>query len=1144
MLSAEFLIIVALLYVVGLFALAYFGDRPARQQATPRLQPLIYTLCLAVYCTSWTFYGAVGSAVATGWGFLPIYLGPILVMVLGWPMLMKLAQISQQRNVTSIADFIASRYGRSERVAALVTVIAVCGAVPYIALQLKAVTSAVEIASGSQLGTAGMSLSVALAMAAFAIAFGTRRLDPGEHHRGMLWALALESVVKLGAFVAVGLFALKLAGGTGEVVSAMTKGDRYGELFAPSQLPGGFLTTTALAALAIFCLPRQFYVTAVEFRSPADLRLARWAFPLYLVVFSVMVLPIAVAGMDLLPPGTSGDTFVLMLPALHDQPTLLTLAVLGGFSAATGMVIVACVALATMVSNDLLLPLLMRWRSADRGRDWSTLIISSRRAVIALILLVAWVFVEASDTGQGLASIGLLSFCAAAQFAPALVLGLYWPRASTTGATAGLAAGFYLWAYCLVIPTISGGRWGEGTWLDPYALFYSDIGDPLQHATFWSLAVNLGLLVGISALRRQPLAELIENRSFDLAVTPSQGGRRQSGGIAADELKALAARFVGERNANLAFGRLLEREGDNVGTERGRDLVQFTENLLAGAIGTASARRVLQRALGEGRGGGDAATALSDASLAIRFGRKQLRSTLDHLPQGVSVVDNELRLSGWNQAYVRLFDYPEGLVHVGCPAADLLRFNAERGYLGSDVEGEIQKRLEHLRRGSSYSSERHWPDGRVIETQGNPMPGGGYITTFTDVTRRKQTELALAEAKEELEQRVAQRTEQLSQAVKAMEQAKAEAEQANLTKTRFFAAASHDLLQPLNAARLFTSVLVDRGEAMESEHAALTRRIDTSLSAAEGLLSSLLDVARLERGALVANPQPLSLGELFKSLEQQFSALATQQGLELRIRPTQAWVHSDPQMLLRILQNFVGNALRYTSEGGVLLAERKRQDDVVISVWDTGPGIKEEDRERVFEEFRRGDQPASGNQGLGLGLSISQRMAGMLGHEITLQSKTGRGSVFSLTVASAPEQKLALLEQSKQQPGSSLGGLTVLCIDNESSILEGMQALLSGWGCNALLAGGRSSALMLAARHTPQVVLADYHLNEGSSGLDVIAELRKVLPEDTGFVVISADHGAELKAAVDDLDLPLMRKPLKPAKLRALLQRFLAAQPA
>ncbi|MGI9249444.1 MAG: sensor histidine kinase, partial [Woeseiaceae bacterium] len=837
--------------------------------------------------TSWTFYGAVGSAAENGWVYLPIYLGPMLVILLGWPMISRIVAISKRQNLTSIADFIAARYGKAQSLAVLVTLIATIGSVPYIALQFKAVVAGFSVVSdysvtgGAEYDTAFV---VAAALAIFAILFGTRKLDVTEHHEGMMLAIAFESVVKLFAFVAVGLFAFFLLGGAAETVEITSTAGRADSLFAFDHLPDTFVTQLILASAAIFCLPRQFHVAIVEAHEDVNIRSTRWVFPLYLLIFSVFIIPITQAGLKMLPSGAfTGDTFVLALPMQSGQNWLTIIAFLGGFSAATGMVIVACVALSTMVSNEIVMPLLLRIKmlGLSERRDYSRLMIHIRRGAIIGISALAYFYYLATDQSAALASIGLLSFAAAAQFAPLIIFGLYWPRSSRRGAIAGLSTGFILWAYTLFLPTLA--RSGAFSadfidnglfsvlWLRPEALILDVQSNPLTHGVAWSLSANIAVFVIVSLLTRQSMVEKIQARAFSSPIPSSLNVRPPAPGatIVNADLRALADRFLGEAHAERSFVDFAEAEDIDISPALPADrrLLQFTERLLAGAIGAASARVVMTTALRKtGTEIGDVVVLLDETSHAIRFNRQLLEATLENIAQGVSVVDASQRLIGWNSRYVELMAYPPGMIHVGEPVADLIRYNAELRRFGSgNVDQEVAKRLKFMRAGSSYRYQSAFFDGKVIEIHGQPMPDGGYVTTYTDITEFKSVENALVEAKASLEQRVADRTARLQDTMLALQDAKAEAEDANASKTRFLAAAAHDLLQPLNAAKLFAALLNEHSAEMPRDQGKLVERVESGLMAVEDLLSALLDISRLDTAAPVPKLESFPISDVFKA---------------------------------------------------------------------------------------------------------------------------------------------------------------------------------------------------------------------------------------------------------------------------------------
>ncbi|MGY8957556.1 MAG: histidine kinase, partial [Alphaproteobacteria bacterium] len=450
-------------YIGVLFAIASWGDRKAERRGTRvRPKPVVYALSLAVYCTSWTFYGSVGLASNSGYDFIPVYLGPVLLFTVGYVVLRKIVRIGKAENITTIADFIAARFGKSQALAAVVTLFVVVGILPYIALQLKAVSTSFNVlASYPEIimpagisGTpwwADTALVVALLMAIFAIMFGTRNVDATEHHEGMMRAIAFESIVKLVTFLAAGVFVtFFMFAGPVDLMARASAIPAIAERFAFDIDASKWVTITLLSFAAIICLPRQFHVAVVENADESELKKAAWLFPTYLVAINIFVIPIAIAGLLLLDGrGVDADTFVLTLPMLAQQETLTLLVFLGGLSAATGMVIVATVALATMVSNDVVTPLFLRyWRRGNRRTgDVGATLLNIRRLAMTAILLLAFAYYRVAGDGQALASIGLISFAGVAQFAPAIFGGIFWARASRVGALGGLCAGGVVWAY-------------------------------------------------------------------------------------------------------------------------------------------------------------------------------------------------------------------------------------------------------------------------------------------------------------------------------------------------------------------------------------------------------------------------------------------------------------------------------------------------------------------------------------------------------------------------------------------------------------------------------------------------------------------------------------------------------------------------
>lgn len=1141
MISNWTLLLISGAYVGLLFAIAICGERHPLSNRHRHLQPAIYALALAVYCSSWTFYGAVGTAARSDLGFLPIYLGPILMLLFGWKLMERVVRISQKQRIVSIADFLSSRYGRMPGLAALVTLLALVATIPYLSLQYKAVAMSVEVLAAlpERPGMlADPALHVALILALFAILFGTRRTDATEHHRGLILAVATESLVKLMAFITLAAFATWHLPGTGNVPARIVQAT---QTVVTQAWPGSMVAQTLIAALAILCLPRQFQVAVVECQDVTDMRPARWLFGGYLLLFSLLVLPIGLASTALFTgKNIAPDSYVLALPIHFDNEILALITYLGGFSAATGMAIMASITLATMISNDLVMPVLLRLRGHHAARIAINREVRWVRRIAILILAILGFAYHRAVQGYGnLAEYGLLAFAAVAQFAPALIGGLIWRGASRHGALAGTLTGAIIWTYTLFLPTLVHSGWLDWQtwleagafgihWLRPEQLFALTGWDNLTHGVFWSLLANTGVFLLVSMRWRPRLREYLLAASF---LNPddrheSVSSSSWTGNLLGSDLLALAERIVGERAARRAFADHHHNQSRNWEPEARADraLMQFTERLMASAIGADSARLTLTSALrGAGLELGEVVNLLDHAGQEMRFNREILTTTLENLSQAVSVVDAELRLVTWNRRYQALFNYPESLLCVGRPIADLIRWNAEHGEMGEgDTDTLIQRRIAHLAAGTAYAFERVRANGQVLEIRGQPLPGGGYVTTFSDITAYKQAEHALREANETLEQRVELRTR--------------EAEAAQQSKSRFLAAVGHDLLQPLNAARLFASALRESQDMSEQQR--LAERVDASLRAAEDLLDGLLDISRLDANELKPDVQPLDAGELLQELANQYAPLAHKRGLSLRVFSAEKlFILSDRRLLRRALQNFIANAMRYTRSGGVLLAARKRGGDIVLQVWDSGAGIHEHHMQQIFEEFRRFAQPGQGERGLGLGLSICQRIARTLNHQLEVRSRIGHGSLFAIHVPRAqqqPAQPAAPILPSQ----SGLAGLKVLSIDNDPDILDGMRTLLERWQVDVVTATCVDDALAAQGTHQPDVLLVDYHLHERMDGLALIARLREAAGWPLPAVLLTGDGSEQVKLGAREHNVTLLTKPVKPASLRA----FLAAQ--
>jgi Na+/proline symporter/signal transduction histidine kinase len=1147
-------------YIGLLFVVASYGDRLSPVQRG-RAGALIYPLSLAIYCTSWTFFGSVGSATRTSIDFLAIYVGPILMIGLCTPLLRRVIRLAKAQNITSIADFIGARYGKSQAVAATVAAIAIIGSVPYIALQLKAVASSLEtILSEDQAFSkipiiGDMALIVTLAMAAFAVLFGTRHADATEHQHGLMLAVATESIVKLVAFLAAGAFVTFWMFSPAELIERAMKSPEAVRAIDYAPSIGNFLTTTLLSFGAIMMLPRQFHVSVVENSSDAEVARARWLFPLYLLAINLFVIPIALAGLITFPFGAAdSDMYVLALPIEADA-SLLSLGVfVGGLSAATAMVIVECVALSIMVSNDIVVPLALQRepRSRAAGKDFGDFLLRARRIAIFVIMVMAYFYYRALGNTQ-LAAIGLLSFAAIAQLAPAFFGGLFWRRATARGAIGGMLVGFAVWTYTLFLPSfldsgtaglllLQHGPFGIEA-LRPQALLGSDL-PPLLHGTLWSLSLNILAYVVLSLARQPSAIERLQAGLFvpDTLAPITPTFRRWRTTVTVQDIQSTVAQYLGPDRARQAFETFAASHHTPLDPTAPADieLLQHAEHLIASSIGAASSRLVMSLLLRKRAVSAKAALKLLDDShAALHFNREILQTALNHVRQGIAVFDDDLQLICSNRQFSEIFGLTPHLVQIGIPLREILESMEAIGPPGLGARADlIERRLKaYTTEGEPYLErlpDRHM----VVEVRSNRMPDGGLVITFTDVTPSFEAAEALERANATLEKRVRDRTEELTRLNSELALAKSTAEDANISKTRFLAAASHDILQPLNAARLYVTSLVERQKGGEDSR--LVENIDESLEAIEEILGALLDISRLDAGAMTPAISSFKMADLMRSLEIEFAPSARAKGLELAFVPCSLPVESDRLMLRRLLQNFISNAIKYTPQGRVLVGCRRRGPLLQISIHDTGVGIPVLKRGEIFKEFHRLEQGARIARGLGLGLSIVERLARVLNHGIAIDSNGHGGSVFSVKVpiASAINHTSAVTSATPLAR-TPIRGALIVCIENDAAILDGMRTLLKAWDAEVIAVTEPDAAIAAIEAAGGQVtgLLVDYHLDRGN-GVAAIRDIRRRFGETIPAILITADRSPHVRAAAREDNIAVLNKPVKPASLRALLGQW------
>lgn len=1151
-------------YLLLLFAVASYGDRLHRRKGAPRQgRPMVYALSLAVYCTSWTYFGGVGLAAVRGFEFFSIYIGAILVFTLGMPLVRRITEIAKAEKITSIPDFMGARYGKNSVVAGVVALISLMSAIPYIALQLKAVSSTVGvmvdpvqygIGSGN-LYFIDLPLIVTLLLACFAIVFGTRHTDATEHQDGLILAIAMESVVKLVAFLTVGLTVVFfIFDGPADLFARASANSLVIEAMSHETPLSRWIVLIVISAFAVLLLPRQFHVTVVENRHPNELKTARYLFPAYLVAINFFVIPVAAAGLMTFGGAGDADVYVLTLPLSAGFDTISLVTFLGGFSAATAMVVMESVALSIMISNDIIMPAFLQrsfFARASERRDFARVILRIRRFAIFGVMLLGYAYYRSTDTSSSLVSIGLLAFTCISQIAPALLGGMVWRRANARGALAGMTTGFIVWTYLLFLPSLGGPdySWASAailSFLFPGVSLFGPHSDPLVNATVLSLLANTAAFVLASASRNLKPVERLQSGIFVKRHSRSQFATRSwKTRVSVGDLKSAIARYLGEERMRRSLETFERQAGRTLEDNQPADmaLIHYSEQLLGSAIGSSSARLVLSLILQKVEdASADTAWLLDQASEALQYNQDMLQTALSQMDQGIAVFDSQNQLTIWNRRFRSLLDLPEIAGQVGFPLTAIVSMISERGDIAPGAQAEI---VNNFATGDKPFRLKLNGGTSIIEVRSNVLPDKGIVATFTDITPQVAADQALKQANETLEQRVAERTVELTRVNRELGEARAAADEANLGKTRFFAAAGHDILQPLNAARLYSSALVERMD--DGSKATLARNIDSALESVESILGAVLDMSRLDTGAMKPRFADVALSELLSRIETDFAPIAREKSLRLVVMPTRFHVRSDPNLLRRLVQNLVSNAIKYTPSGKVLVGARKRGERVVIEVVDSGIGIPSSKFRTIFKEFARLDEGAKTAAGLGLGLSIVDRIARVLNTPVDLSSTPGRGTSFRVSLplaASRTSEQSAAQRRPAASAFQPLTGIRVLCIDNEPRIIEGMQLLISGWGCTVMTAASMADILALSPEGpAPDLVIADYHLDDGD-GIEAILELRSIFRTQIPGLLVTADRTPDVRAEAEKHGIGLQNKPVKPAALRAYITQVMSLKAA
>lgn len=893
MLSSWLIVLFSLIYLALLFFIAYRVEGSKQKKRSFFQGPVVYALSLAVFCTAWTFYGSVGKASKEGLGFLAVYIGPTLISPLWLFLLRKIIRICKTQRITTIADFISSRYGKNLSLASIITVLCFLGVIPYISLQLKAISDSFDLIispdfkmkSGSYGLIGDTGLIVALCMALFSIVFSTRKVESNEQHTGMVVAVAFESIIKLFAFLAVGVYVTWiLFDGFGDVFSRAFVFPELRNLFVVQQQFGysDWLWIALLSGIAATLLPRQFQLAVVENTDESHLKHATWLFPLYLLLINIFVLPIALSGSMMFPGnGVNGDYFILDIPMQMNQKALALLVFIGGFAAATSMIIVDTIALSTMFSNHIAMPVLLGsdYRIKNPLFDLSRFLLNSRRLGILVILGVAYAYYHYISKYYSLVSVGLISFVSIAQLAPAIIGGLYWKKGNKKGALSGLIAGFAIWFYTLVLPSLVGsgiiqsdfvqyGPWGIEL-LKPNQLFGFTGFSPITHAFFFSMLFNLGLYVLVSLNtkaddKEQNQAEIFVNIfKYEKIMDAAPVWKGQA---SIPDMESLLANFFGEQRSRNAIRNFSIRNQISSEQEKADPkLVAYVERVLSGIIGSASARIMV-------------------ASV---------------------VKEEEVKLA---------------------ELMDILRESQQLMLLNREL-------------------------------------------------KRAKSQLELANHR-----------------LKEMDE----------LKDDFLATVTHELRTPITSIRAFSEILFDNPELELDDRQHYLQIINKETERLSRLISQVLDLEKYDSGKQKLLLEEVYVKELIQESINSIKSLADEKKLNLLVDvdPEQLNLILDKDKMMQVLINLLSNAVKFTETGGLIQVSALRRDDqVVLSVKDTGRGIEPEYQELIFNKFFQArNQTIRKPKGSGLGLAICRKIVELHGGTIEVLSEPGKGATFVITL--------------------------------------------------------------------------------------------------------------------------------------------------
>lgn len=968
-----------LCYLSILFLIAYYAEKREKKGKSIVANPYIYSLSLAVYCTAWTFYGSVGKAATSGLSFLTIYLGPTLMAIL-WPLfLKKVIKIAKANRITTLSDFIGFRYGKSLFLSALCAIITVIGIIPYIGLQIKAIIHTFVIISGESSGSVAASLFITAILGIFAIIFGARRLGASERHGGLVFAIAFESIIKLIAFILVGVFVTyEIFNGFEDIITKLKDSEHSVLLFLGTGTGTEYSEWFALlflSMMAIVFLPRQFQMAVVENYDEGHIDKAAWLFPLYLFLINMFVVPIAFGGLLQGWSGEDADYFVLTIPYGYGEKYLTLFAFIGGFSAATAMVIVESLALSTMFMNSIIMPALIKFHEV---KGFPSIVLNIKRLVIIGMVFIGYLFATSIGEFYGLVEIGLKSFELVALFAPTFFLGLYWKRGTKAGAASGLMTGFIIWFYTLIIPDLiragaiseSGiiGRMVESDFLNPEALFGIGGFGKWGHALFWEMLFNLIFYFGISLFTRQSREEEIQSLIFVESYDRVKELTR-SGSYTVDDIEYILSLYLGKEEARDAIDQILSKRDIKRGSLSQKDLFELmneAERILAGAIGSSIAAIIFENKLIlTEKEREDLSESVKQITESLRFSRQELaeanrklsylkefsENIIESAPVGIVTIDSNLRIKYWNKEIESI--------------SGIKKIKAVDGLI-TDMLPLFKKEMFSLNKQEEFTIETFL---QVFRVNISPLqdPSGGFVVIIEDITKHKRME------------------EQLLQASKL----------ASIGKLT--AGISHEIGNPLASI----SSLVQELRALKMESEEDRRFAEDALKTINGHIGRIVNIVRSLGDFARISTTEKTVSNLVDILDKTINLVKYDKRFKniqliTEIQDDIPLIKVNQDKIQQVFLNLIINALDAMPGGGILRIEMKRQGSRVEVVFsDSGIGIEANMLDKIFDPFFT---TKSTGKGTGLGLSICYGIIKEHNGTITVKSKMNEGTTFTVTL--------------------------------------------------------------------------------------------------------------------------------------------------